>query len=154
MQDVRHILVPTDGSPDSLAAASFAGDLARALAAQVTVLTVLDDRLVVQQAWNAALAPVPEQPDSVAEARASMEQRARDSELAETRSSLGKLDQEVELVQRWGHPSSEICNYAKDNDVDLIVMGSHGRSGIKRVLLGSVSHAVTNEAPCAVTIVR
>lgn len=154
MRDVRHILVPTDGSPDSLAAASFGGDLARALNARVTVLIVQDERLVVSEAWNAALAPVNDATDSVTKVRESIQKRAEDVELAETGSSVGEVSRGVELVQKWGHPPSEICSYAEDNEVDLIVIGSHGRTGIKRLLLGSVSHAVASTASCSVTIVR
>ena len=53
-----------------------------------------------------------------------------------------------------GHVGDQICTFAKENDVDMIVMGSHGRKGIKRALLGSVSYSVVNQATCAVTIVR
>ncbi len=53
-----------------------------------------------------------------------------------------------------GHVGDQICEFARDNNVDLIVMGSHGRTGIKRALLGSVSYSVVNQATCAVTIVR
>ena len=70
------------------------------------------------------------------------------------RAALGEISAELETAQIWGHPVSEICNFAVDKNADLVVMGSHGRSGLKGVLLGSVSHAVVNRATCAVTIVR
>ena len=54
----------------------------------------------------------------------------------------------------WGHPADQICRFASESDADLIVIGSHGRTGISRAILGSVSHAVANQAPCPVTIVR
>lgn len=53
-----------------------------------------------------------------------------------------------------GSPARVIVNYAEDNDVDLIVMGSHGRSGVSRILLGSVAETVVRRAPCPVTVVR
>lgn len=53
-----------------------------------------------------------------------------------------------------GRPSQEILAYAEDEDVDHIVMGSHGRSGVSRILFGSVAETVTRRAPVPITIVR
>lgn len=49
-----------------------------------------------------------------------------------------------------GEPASAIVDFAKEMNVDLIVMGTHGRTGIKRVLMGSVAEAVVRNAPCPV----
>ena len=156
MTQIRHLLVPTDGSEGSTKAATFAGDLARALGAKITVLYVQDERSIVSEAWNAALgSPASDETKaSLGAARATMEAHAKHVELADTRSAVGELSPEPVLEQSWGHPADEICRYADDHEVDLIVMGSHGRSALKRAILGSVSHAVVNSAPCAVTIVR
>ena len=153
---LTHILVPTDGSECSLKAATFAGDLARQVNAKVTILVVHDARSIVAEAWNtAAGAAEPEsETGAEAEARSSLEKYAELNELAETRNALGEIPGELELAQIWGHPVSEICDFAENKGADLIVMGSHGRSGLKGVLLGSVSHAVVNRANCAVTITR
>jgi nucleotide-binding universal stress UspA family protein len=53
-----------------------------------------------------------------------------------------------------GSPTREILSYADRNDIDQIVIGSHGRSGVTRVLLGSVAEAVVRRAPVPVTVVR
>lgn len=53
-----------------------------------------------------------------------------------------------------GNAQHEILDYAEDLDVDQIVMGSRGRSGVSRVLLGSVAEAVTRRSPVPVTVVR
>ena len=53
-----------------------------------------------------------------------------------------------------GNPAIEIVNTAKAWPADLIVIGSHGRSGLDRVLLGSVAEAVVRQAPCPVLVVR
>ena len=153
---LTHILVPTDGSECSLKAAAFAGDLARQVGAKVTLLVVHDARSIVAEAWNTAAGPAEaaSEKGAEAEARSSMEKHAEANELAETRAALGEISAELETAQIWGHPVSEICNFAVDKNADLVVMGSHGRSGLKGVLLGSVSHAVVNRATCAVTIVR
>ena len=153
---LTHILVPTDGSECSLKAATFAGDLARQVEAKVTLLVVHDARSIVAEAWNTAAGPAEaaSEKGAEAEARSSIEKYAEVNELAHTRVALGDVSGEIELAQVWGHPVAEICDFVADKNVDLIIMGSHGRSGLKGVLLGSVSHAVVNKAACAVTIVR
>ncbi|WP_123537218.1 universal stress protein [Halosimplex salinum] len=67
---------------------------------------------------------------------------AADTELTVTR--------EIEV----GKPIRAIVDYAADHDVDQIVMGSHGRSGVTRILLGSVAEAVVRRSPVPVTVVR
>lgn len=53
-----------------------------------------------------------------------------------------------------GHPSEQIVALAEEIDADLIVIGTHGRSGLSRVMLGSVAEAVTRRAPCGVFVIR
>lgn len=53
-----------------------------------------------------------------------------------------------------GDPATEIVRFAERNGCDLIVMGTHGRSGIKRLVLGSVAETVVRHAPCSVLVVR
>ena len=55
---------------------------------------------------------------------------------------------------RKGSPFLEIVRYAKDKNIDLIVLGTHGRSGLSHVLLGSVAERVVRKAPCPVLTVR
>ena len=148
MASIKHVLVATDGSELALKAAAFAGEVARALGARVSVLLVQTDELVVSGAWGAGSAM------TVDQVRADLEQQAKEKELPETVKALGKLEHEVETVSVWGHPATAITRFAKEQAVDLIVIGSHGHSGLREALLGSVSHAVANHAPCPVTIVR
>jgi nucleotide-binding universal stress UspA family protein len=61
---------------------------------------------------------------------------------------------EVETEVRVGHPSREIIAFSEEADVDDIVMGSHGREGASRILLGSVAERVLRRAPVPVTVVR
>lgn len=61
-------------------------------------------------------------------------------------------DMETGMVE--GNAAKTIISYAERNDIDHIVMGSTGRSGVSRVLLGSVAESVTRRAPCSVTIIR
>ena len=156
MPTAGHILVPTDGSQHSLKAAMLAGDLARGMQARVSVLHVQDERAVVPQAWNAApeSAANDNQYCSVKETRQAMEQKASTTEIAHTRMALGDVPEGLEQVQVWGFPVDEICRYAAEQNVDLIVMGSRGGSKLMRVIRESISDDVANTAPCAVTIVR
>lgn len=156
MSKIESILVATDGSEGAIKAAEMAGDLARALDASVHVVMVQSEDMIMPHAWGVgdypAAAPYGTMP--IEEVREMLEKRVRNNELPETASAVGKLDKEPEQVVIWGHPAKEICSFAEENDIDLIVIGSHGRSKIARALLGSVSNAVANQAPCPVTIVR
>lgn len=61
---------------------------------------------------------------------------------------------DLKTVTEVGKPAREIVEYAAENDIDQIVMGSHGRSGIDRAILGSVAETVTRRAAIPVTIIR
>ncbi|MFQ5964828.1 MAG: universal stress protein [Candidatus Scalinduaceae bacterium] len=64
------------------------------------------------------------------------------------------IQDKVEMLISYGVPFVEIIKAAKDNDIDLIVMGTHGRSGILRLLIGSVAEKVIRNAPCPVLTVK
>ena len=65
-------------------------------------------------------------------------------------------DQDVPLtgVIRMGQPASQILRYADESDIDLVVMGSHGRTGVARALFGNVGEVVIRQSPAPVTVVR
>ncbi len=156
MSSIRHILVPTDGSDNASKAAALAGELARAFKARITLLVVIAEESVMPSAWGVRPGPGggPQGTMTVEQIRSALEQRAREDELPKTQEALGDLDVKPESVTVWGHPADAIRKYAEENEVDLIVLGSHGRTGIKRAFLGSVSQAVANQAKCPVTIVK
>ncbi len=164
MSSIDHILLPTDGSDGSLHAAAFAGELARALDARVTVLHILREEYLVSHSWG---------PDGfitgrpggfsledasgmkpIEEVRSALEEKARGEELAKAAKALGETKGSPDLVTVWGHAGEEITRYANDNKVGMIVIGSYGKSKIKRAFLGSVSQSVANLAQCPVTIVK
>ncbi|MSR53241.1 MAG: universal stress protein [Gemmataceae bacterium] len=60
----------------------------------------------------------------------------------------------VKHVLLEGDPATEIVSYARDAGFDLIVMGTHGRTGIERQLMGSVAEKILREAPCSVLVVK
>lgn len=156
MTTVKHILVPTDGSSGACKAAAFAAVLARALDARISVLFVQSEDMIVPHAWGPAesLTDAPYGSMSVEEIRTMLERRVQKNELPETVSALGTPSLETQSTIVWGHAADQICLFASEHNVDLIVIGSHGRTGIRRAILGSVSNAVANQAPCPVTIVR
>ena len=61
---------------------------------------------------------------------------------------------EVKLVVTTGHPSSQICRYAADEHCNLIVMATHGRTGLSHMLMGSTAEQVVRHAPCPVLTLR
>jgi nucleotide-binding universal stress UspA family protein len=148
MSGIKHVLIATDGSAGALKAAEFGGELARTCGAAVSVIFVRNDDAIVHEAWG------PSSGMSVDQVREKLQRQAEEAELPKTAGAVGDVDGDVRSVLVWGHPATEICQFAEAQDVDLIVIGSHGRSGLKEALLGSVSHTVANRAPCPVTIVR
>lgn len=96
---------------------------------------------------NFIVAAAVEEGTDLVEVQESLNRRASDlSRLLETN--------RVIIECAIGHPTEKICDLAKQYYADLIVMGSHGRTGVRKMFLGSVSQAVSREAPCAVAIVR
>ncbi|XJZ27520.1 universal stress protein [Bacillota bacterium Lsc_1132] len=67
---------------------------------------------------------------------------------------FGEWKERVHFIHEIGHPSTTICKVAKQQDVELIIVGSHGRSFFDRALLGSVAHAVLNRSELPVLVVR
>jgi nucleotide-binding universal stress UspA family protein len=146
-----HVLLPTDGSEIALDAAK------RGLAVlgeptQVTLLSVVDD--VTDDGAGGIEGPIytPEQEE---ELRRSEEQHAS-SALRDTQAVVAAACPTAAVAQmiETGDPASTICAVAADLNVDVIVIGSHGRGFLSRVLLGSVSEHVTRHAPCPVLVVR
>lgn len=74
--------------------------------------------------------------------------------LAEAERIAADHDIDLETQSRLGSPAQEIVDCAEDGDFDHIVMGSRGRSGVSRILLGSVAEVVVRHSPVPVTVVR
>jgi len=126
----RHILVATDGSRFAEAAAVTAASLGQFCHAAVTVASVVT-------------------PSHGPERRAIAEEAVQ--RVVEYMKSEGIT---AEGTVRDGHPAAVIADLAQERNADLIVTGSHGRTGLERVLLGSTSERVLNEAPSAVLVVK
>lgn len=72
----------------------------------------------------------------------------------EVRQLIDEADVEFTIETVVGKPAQEIVEYAEDHGVDVIVVGSHGREGVSRVLLGNVAEKIVRRAPMTVTVVR
>ncbi|MEM1190063.1 MAG: universal stress protein [Pseudomonadota bacterium] len=156
MAGIEHILVPTDGSTGAIKAATYAGELARALGSRVTLLYVQDSESMLSGVLGLAefAGGVPANFESTEDVRRVLEKQARERELPETSQALGDGDTVAEMVTVWGHPADEIVKFVEEHAVDLVVIGSHGRSGLQRAFLGSVSQSVANQVSCPITIVK
>lgn len=142
---VEHVLIPYDDSEQSRTALEHA--LSQYPETRLTVLYVVDPSAAAFDAPMTA-GPVAAE-DWYEDAEADAEQR-----LAAAASLAEAQGRQVETEHTVGRPADAVVEYADDHDVDGIVMGSHGRSGLSRVLLGSVAETVVRRAPCPVTVVR
>ncbi len=151
MDVFNRILVPVDFSAHSDLALRYATTLADRLGATVEVLHVVEDPFV-SGAWRAE-AVVPNVPELLADlVRAA---RAKLDDVATAAASKGlRLTTTVLTTVATGEPADSICNYARTEKFDLIVMGTHGRRGVSHALMGSVAERVIRKAPCPVLTVR
>ncbi len=137
------ILVPTDGSPEGKRAVAHALDVAVVHDADVHTLYVIDTAsyagMPMETAWEGVGDLLR---NDAREAIEAVEDLAAGTPV------------EVESAVVDGSPSREIIEYAEGNDCDLIVMGTHGRGGIDRLLLGSVAEKVVRGAEVPVLTVR
>jgi nucleotide-binding universal stress UspA family protein len=139
----ERILVPTDGSEETRRAVEHAIDLADEHGATVHALYVVNSAsfssLPMESSWESVAAMMNE------EGAAALDQ---------VESIAEAHDVPVERALVDGSPSREIVRYAEDEDCDLVVMGTHGRGGIDRLLLGSVAEKVVRSSSVPVLTVR
>jgi nucleotide-binding universal stress UspA family protein len=146
MPAIKKILIATDFSEASEAALQYAKLLAEAFKASLHVLHVLED--LAAHAWTtevyvAALPGVHEE----------MERQARER-LGQALTPDETTRFHAVLALRAGSPFVEVVRYARDEAMDLIVLGTHGRGAIAHMLLGSVAERVVRKAHCPVVTVR
>lgn len=97
---------------------------------------------------------VSELPGDETESAAELAEAGAREVLEDAKTIADNHDREIELDTVEGHAAKSIVSYATRNNIDHIVMGSEGRSGISRVLLGSTAESVKEDAPCEVTIIE
>jgi nucleotide-binding universal stress UspA family protein len=144
---LKKILVATDFSEPSEAALSYGRELARNFGASLTVLNVVDNILTRAYGSDGIVLVDPELQREIVDAA----RRQVDSLLFdEDRQTLGAIG----VVLTSTSPSASIVTYARDEAIDLIVMGTHGRGAVAHLLMGSVAERVVRTAPCPVLTVR
>lgn len=145
--DIRTILLPTDFSECGNFALTYAASLARKFSASIICVHVIEP-IVPTVGYSGMTEPLP-----IADITEQLEDSAERElpKLAECDECAGI---EVEELIVHGEAASEIVRVAKERDVDLIVIASHGRTGIGRILFGSTAEAVVRHASCPVLVVK
>ena len=146
-ESINRILVPVDFSAHSEKAIRYATTLANRFGAQVTLLHVVEDPFVTG-AWQAE-AFVPNMPELLNDLV-----KAADAQIAELKTRLLSQGTIAQAAVITGQPAREIVTHAEAGRFDLIVMGTHGRTGLPHAFLGSIAERVMRKAPCAVLTVR
>ena len=135
----HRILVPTDFSPNSEVALGLATSLARDSRGELVLAHV--ETIPLTAAGGEYFYAVPEPPTE---------------ELMEKLQHVTLPDSQVPVERRLlaGDPADAIVRIAEAEHIDLIVMGTHGRKGLSRLLMGSVAESVVREAPCPVLTIK
>ncbi len=139
----KKILIATDGSDIAENAADFGIRLAKNLNSEIYCIYVVDttafssiDNEIIWQNIKSVLE------EDGKRALKSIEDKVRGMNI------------KFHTIIKYGNPSEEIVKFAKENDIDLIVMGTSGRSGLDKFLIGSVAEKVIRMAPCPVMVIR
>ena len=147
MIKIQRILFPSDFSDLSLQGLRYARSFAEAYESELHVLHVVDEASLYWMAMGPNSLPVGPSTEELVEI---------------SRKEMGKFVEEhlggakftVVTEVAMGRPFMEIIRYAREQEIDLIVIGTHGRSGLQHALLGSVAEKVVRKAPCPVLTIR
>jgi len=143
---INNILVATDFGEAADSALRYGRELAGRFGATLHVLNVVEDAFASAFAVEAYSAVVPEMLKEVeSAARGRLHELVVDSDGSGPRTTS---------AIRTGSPICAIVDYAREHDIDLIVMGTHGRGALAHVVMGSVAERVVRLAPCPVLTVR
>ena len=134
MIKIQRILCPVDFSEASRNAVRYAHEFAKGMGSSLVLLNVVEPR---PMAVDMSLSYVPLEEDLEEIIKAEREQGV-------------EVEAEVEI----GTPSEVIINKSRERDVSLIILGSHGKTGLSRLLMGSVAESVVRKAACPVLIVK
>ena len=142
---LKSILVATDFSEPSTKALAYGRDLARSYNATLHVLHVTED-IMLRYAPEVGFAVPEMQRDLDRAARHELEQLITDDDTRTLRV--------VPALESAGNAAAAIVAYAATHEIDLIVVGTHGRGVVQHLLMGSVAERVVRTAPCPVLAVR
>jgi nucleotide-binding universal stress UspA family protein len=149
----QKILVGIDGSDKSLEAADYSITLAKNMGAQLIILNVLETEpwYYGEKAYEWAS---PEELDKVYESEKTKIQKILDDIKQKSKLASILSKNEILMIPRTEGTVKHIVKYAEDKEIDLIVVGTRGRTGIKKMLLGSVASGVVTYAHCPVIVVK
>jgi nucleotide-binding universal stress UspA family protein len=139
----RNIVIATDGSENSRKAISYGIEIAKISGATVYAVHVVDTLSVVSDIWTAGKDLI-------------HDMMIRDGKkiLSETKKIIEDSGVEVKDVLLNGHPGEEIIRFTENNNIDLIVMGTLGATGLEKFLMGSVAEKVVRHSKVPVMVVR
>jgi len=142
-KSIKKILIPTDGSKHSMRAAEYAISIAKVVGAQILVIFVVDEIVLDQMV-------------KITEREIAQRELTEDGNgyVEYVLDSAGKAGVKATSLIAEGRPFERIVHVAKDLNVDLIVMGTYGRRGAERILLGSVTERVIEYASCPVLVIK
>jgi nucleotide-binding universal stress UspA family protein len=146
-ETITRILVPVDFSPHAERAFGYATTLAQRFTAMLGLVHVVEDPFATGAWNNEVLLP---DVDELFEGLIANAQR----QLAPRRRSAVALGLAAETAVIAGRPAPAIVEHANEGGFDLIVMGTHGRTGLSHVVMGSVAERVVRTAPCPVLTVH
>ena len=139
----KRIVVPTDGSEVSMEAVNHAIYIAKKLNSEIYAIYVVDISpfvgLPMEGSWEMITEVLREEGEEILK---------KVKELGE------KEGVEIKTKMLDGIPAEEIVRFAKEKNADLIVMGTTGKTGLERILLGSVAERVIKTSPCPVLVVK
>ncbi len=147
MLNLQRVLVPVDFSEFGRHALKYGCEFARRFGAELHLLHVVED--VYPIVPEAGLV-MPAQGDYLAELQANARTSLDNVPPEEWRHNLPNVVRSVES----GTPFLEIVRYASEHKIDLIVIGTHGRTGLVHMLMGSVAEKIVRKSPCPVLTVR
>ncbi|MCP4265255.1 MAG: universal stress protein [Candidatus Brocadiaceae bacterium] len=150
MISLKKILCPIDHSNCSKEALKYAVSFARKDKAKLLLLHVIDIR-TFNEGSGAMYGVLDSMPTQIPNEETLEQLRVK---LLDCIPEEIRDDMDVEAIVAQGVPFAEIISTAKEKEIDMIVIGSHGRTGISHMMLGSVSEKVVRKAPCPVLTVR
>jgi nucleotide-binding universal stress UspA family protein len=137
----QKIVIATDGSEKNLSAVIEGLMIARATGAKLQIIYVIDTKALTTGVIEESYAGMY---DSLRE--------EGDQALEQAKELAGDLDVETSLLT--GKPATEIARFVKDHGADLLVIGTQGKTGLGKLILGSVAETVVRTSPCSVLVVR
>jgi universal stress protein A len=148
MTTIAKILVPVDFSRASKAALEYAVALAKAFRSTITIFHVYETPAIMN-----SIVPGADNAVDAEHARA-VAQKLIDGLRTAARDNSDDVDIEVAAEIEYGSPAQEILSFSRKGSFDVIVMSTHGRTGVKRALMGSVAESVVRRSPCPVLTIH